>query len=112
MNPDLEQMAALRIADAPRHPHLAPASASPFHGTGFKADSARFRRSTDGYLLTMLTMPEEQKLELTWTQRTDSAAPEPYIAFEVFLQAKPPKPGRNEPCPCGSGKKFKKCCGA
>lgn len=21
-----------------------------------------------------------------------------------------PKPGRNEPCPCGSGKKFKKCC--
>jgi SEC-C motif-containing protein len=22
-----------------------------------------------------------------------------------------PKPGRNEPCPCGSGKKFKKCCG-
>jgi hypothetical protein len=23
----------------------------------------------------------------------------------------PPKVGRNEPCPCGSGKKFKKCCG-
>lgn len=22
------------------------------------------------------------------------------------------KPGRNEPCPCGSGKKYKKCCGA
>jgi len=21
------------------------------------------------------------------------------------------KTGRNEPCPCGSGKKFKKCCG-
>jgi hypothetical protein len=29
---------------------------------------------------------------------------EPYLA--------PPKPGRNEPCPCGSGKKYKKCCGA
>jgi preprotein translocase subunit SecA len=27
----------------------------------------------------------------------------PYIA--------PPKVGRNEPCPCGSGKKYKKCCG-
>lgn len=27
----------------------------------------------------------------------------PYIA--------PPKTGRNEPCPCGSGKKYKKCCG-
>jgi uncharacterized protein len=23
-----------------------------------------------------------------------------------------PKAGRNDPCPCGSGKKFKKCCGA
>ena len=22
------------------------------------------------------------------------------------------KVGRNDPCPCGSGKKFKKCCGA
>jgi SWIM/SEC-C metal-binding protein len=30
----------------------------------------------------------------------------------------PPQPvqsekvGRNDPCPCGSGKKYKKCCGA
>lgn len=24
---------------------------------------------------------------------------------------KPPKTGRNDPCPCGSGKKYKKCCG-
>lgn len=23
-----------------------------------------------------------------------------------------PKIHRNEPCPCGSGKKYKKCCGA
>jgi hypothetical protein len=29
--------------------------------------------------------------------------PQPYIA--------PPKVGRNDPCPCGSGKKYKKCCG-
>jgi uncharacterized protein YecA (UPF0149 family) len=28
-------------------------------------------------------------------------------------QARPmmPTAGRNDPCPCGSGKKFKKCCG-
>ena len=30
-------------------------------------------------------------------------SPEPYRA--------PPKVGRNDPCPCGSGKKHKKCCG-
>jgi uncharacterized protein len=27
-------------------------------------------------------------------------------------RAMQPKVGRNEACPCGSGKKFKKCCGA
>ncbi|MGM0331097.1 SEC-C metal-binding domain-containing protein, partial [Enterococcus sp. AZ084] len=25
-------------------------------------------------------------------------------------QTKPEKVGRNSPCPCGSGKKYKKCC--
>jgi uncharacterized protein len=30
---------------------------------------------------------------------------------QSFQQANP-KVGRNDPCPCGSGKKFKKCCGA
>ena len=29
---------------------------------------------------------------------------------EKQMARKPPKVGRNEPCPCGSGKKFKKCC--
>jgi uncharacterized protein len=29
---------------------------------------------------------------------------------DTFVRAEP-KTGRNEPCPCGSGKKFKKCCG-
>jgi uncharacterized protein len=30
----------------------------------------------------------------------------------VQVQREAPKVGRNDPCPCGSGKKFKKCCGA
>jgi len=29
---------------------------------------------------------------------------------EKQMARKPPKVGRNEPCPCGSGKKFKHCC--
>lgn len=28
------------------------------------------------------------------------------------VQREAPKTGRNDPCPCGSGKKYKKCCGA
>jgi len=33
------------------------------------------------------------------------APPEPY-------ERSAPKVGRNDPCPCGSGKKYKRCCGA
>lgn len=48
---------------------------------------------------------------LSWWPRGDAGralghpdSHEPYRA--------PPKIGRNEPCPCGSGKKYKRCCGA
>jgi preprotein translocase subunit SecA len=38
--------------------------------------------------------------------RTASASVPPQPAVHA------PKVGRNDPCPCGSGKKYKKCCGA
>jgi uncharacterized protein len=31
-------------------------------------------------------------------------------AREEYNRSMPPKTGRNDPCPCGSGKKYKKCC--
>lgn len=34
-----------------------------------------------------------------------------YYTQAAPLQARSGKVGRNEPCPCGSGRKFKKCCG-
>ena len=30
---------------------------------------------------------------------------------KATLRREEPKVGRNDPCPCGSGKKYKKCCG-
>ncbi len=42
------------------------------------------------------------------------AEPEPTIAEAISsrtLPADPAKVGRNDPCPCGSGKKYKNCCG-
>ncbi|MFQ5443820.1 MAG: YchJ family metal-binding protein [Nitrospinales bacterium] len=38
------------------------------------------------------------------------AAPDPAPPAKPFVRNQP-KVGRNDPCPCGSGKKFKKCCG-
>ena len=35
------------------------------------------------------------------------------LTQEQYEEEEPPpkkKIGRNDPCPCGSGKKFKKCC--
>lgn len=34
------------------------------------------------------------------------------IAKQAPIRREEPKVGRNDPCPCGSGKKYKKCCGA
>lgn len=39
-----------------------------------------------------------------------SPAPTGHAASQPFVRE--PKIGRNDPCPCGSGKKYKKCCGA
>ena len=35
----------------------------------------------------------------------------PVPKIELPIRRELPKVGRNEPCPCGSGKKFKNCCG-
>ena len=43
------------------------------------------------------------KPNLTRLPDSDGGLPQPYRA--------PPKVGRNDPCTCGSGQKFKKCCG-
>jgi len=40
------------------------------------------------------------------------AGPQKLASHEPAPIASPDgKVGRNDPCPCGSGKKYKKCCG-
>ncbi len=34
-----------------------------------------------------------------------------YVDGDILPPRTEVKVGRNDPCPCGSGKKFKKCCG-
>ncbi|MBO4709700.1 MAG: SEC-C domain-containing protein, partial [Kiritimatiellae bacterium] len=46
--------------------------------------------------------------------RPQAAAPRAPAPVQGAPAAAPrvqPVVGRNDPCPCGSGKKFKKCCG-
>ncbi|WP_308773898.1 preprotein translocase subunit SecA [uncultured Bilophila sp.] len=49
---------------------------------------------------------KEQPQQLSY-----SSEPEDLLGAPAQARAEN-KPGRNDPCPCGSGKKYKKCCGA
>jgi len=51
-----------------------------------------------------ITINVSQVVEKT-LESTQAAKPQPHVP----QQSK--KVGRNEPCPCGSGQKYKKCCG-
>jgi len=55
---------------------------------------------------------DEEEYE-DWSEDTPAVTPEDAEPREVqtpFVAQE--KVGRNDPCPCGSGKKYKKCCGA
>ena len=75
----------------------------------FEAMIAEIRRDTVRSLFSVrLRNQEEPKREqvakVTMDNRGDgSVKPQPKKSDK--------KPGRNDPCPCGSGKKYKKCCG-
>ena len=47
---------------------------------------------------------EKQKKDYILSRGEDTAAP-------ATVKREAAKVGRNDPCPCGSGKKYKKCCG-
>lgn len=70
-----------------------------------------------GVLRDKLTIDEEKEQE-HWKLIPDAVLearefwlPRRQEAIDGLKQAKTATPGRNELCPCGSGRKYKKCCG-
>jgi hypothetical protein len=58
---------------------------------------------------------DDVEQEMRWMTGFDVEPEEPLrrpapMGVETFVRSGP-KIGRNDPCPCGSGKKYKKCCG-
>jgi preprotein translocase subunit SecA len=91
----------------------------------FQAMLERIDTETIRYLFNFqvqVTAPVEQQLlerrrrqrrgrvAFTKANETAFAGGEEEVAKPV--RNKGPRVGRNDPCPCGSGKKYKKCCGA
>lgn len=96
-----------------------PELAAPFDRLGTDEGRAEIRDASEVELWSKLLLPALVAIHELWldvrmfpaeVDEEDDFADfdtpaEPYVRPE-------PKVGRNDPCPCGSGKKFKKCCGA
>lgn len=58
----------------------------------------------DGHTLTHRERSRFRRVDGAWRYVDGEMVSPPNVR-------KGPKVGRNDPCPCGSGKKYKKCCG-
>jgi preprotein translocase subunit SecA len=81
----------------------------------FDAMVAEIRDKTVRALLTVMPKPQQEVVRVQvakpLTEGFEGAAGQ--AAKKVTLTPKrSTKVGRNDPCPCGSGKKYKNCCGA
>ncbi len=65
-----------------------------------------FEPKTEADLALERRRQQQQERELIFAGGKEGAKPRPQV------RKKDEKVGRNDPCPCGSGKKYKKCCGA
>ena len=67
--------------------------------------------SEDGELLTK----QDENEDLVYTHQElsgfDNVSEESSVQTMTPVRRSDPKVGRNSPCPCGSGKKYKFCCG-
>jgi preprotein translocase subunit SecA len=62
---------------------------------------------------TTMSHPEAQALRASHEQQEQAAnTPVGRPAAPTTVRRSQPKVGRNDPCPCGSGKKYKKCHGS
>jgi len=76
----------------------------------FDAMIASIREQTAKAILTVRLRTKEAPQREQVAKETGAGAARDKVVKRQPLK-KAPKPGRNDPCPCGSGKKYKKCCG-
>jgi preprotein translocase subunit SecA len=55
-------------------------------------------------------LPRRENLALAHEGREEKNGDELQLVIPA-ARREAPKVGRNDPCPCGSGKKYKNCCG-
>ena len=76
----------------------------------FKVRLEAGARARSVWNVTRTSHDEVGQFAMTEQQRAAAQAPQGEQKVKQIVLEKP-KVGRNDPCPCGSGKKYKKCCG-
>lgn len=76
--------------------------------TGVVAFTARYVKAGEAMELREVSRFKKKGGRWFYVEGVEGDAPEAVAP----AAAKAPEVGRNSPCPCGSGKKFKRCCGA
>lgn len=78
----------------------------------FNAMSEAIREETARMMLTVRIRRQEDVERKQVATITGESAGGDHTRSKTVVKPKSQKVGRNDPCPCGSGKKYKKCCGA
>ncbi|MFC1675787.1 preprotein translocase subunit SecA [Planctomycetota bacterium] len=78
--------------------------------TIFKVHLEAGQRARSVWNVSQTAHDEVSQFEMAERQRAAAQAPQGETKVKQ-IKLEQPKVGRNEPCPCGSGKKYKKCCG-
>lgn len=75
---------------------------------GFEMFDAMVESIREDTVRMLLTVRIQKNVQ---PQREQVAKPDAPNAGSITMSSSKKKPGDNDPCPCGSGKKYKKCCG-
>ena len=86
-----------------------PAWFAPFMRLGTEDGMAITNKQGDADRWIDAIVPSLVQIAAFWAARRAMPVDAPMPAMPLLRTT--PKVGRNDPCPCGSGKKFKKCCG-
>jgi uncharacterized protein YecA (UPF0149 family) len=81
-----------------------------FDGVFSRIRQVEQHEESDGFAAVQKAQHAERGDEEAAEDHTDMFTPSASKVQTVVNDAE--KIGRNDPCPCGSGKKYKKCCGA
>jgi hypothetical protein len=96
-----EEVAALKASSEVFSREKAAAKLTTPYGLPYSPHYARTSRSVNADMSTAMKAPRPVTIQRI---EPDQAAP-------AVSQAAVPRAGRNDPCPCGSGKKYKQCHG-